>query len=153
MIKEILKIYRVNCRGDILKIKTNKVMTQSVCKKGYHRVFLTVNGKRISIGVHRVVALAFVSGKTRWRNEVNHIDGNKSNNTIKNLEWVTRKENMKHGLEVIKTINKPRNELRDKMIVELRKTFGRDDVANVFGVAPENITRICNLSYQDIQNT
>ena len=143
MIKEILKIYRVNCYGDIVKIKTNKAMTHSICNNGYHRVFLTVNGKRMSIGVHRVVALAFISGKTRWRNEVNHIDGNKSNNTIENLEWVTRKENMKHGLEVIKTINKPRNEIRDKMIAELRKTFKRDDVANAFGISLENVSRIC----------
>lgn len=48
--------------------------------------------------IHRMVAEAFVSGRTEERNEVNHIDGNTENNAAYNLEWVTRSENQKHAV-------------------------------------------------------
>ena len=48
--------------------------------------------------IHRMVAEAFVSGRTQERNEVNHIDGNTENNAAYNLEWVTRSENQKHAV-------------------------------------------------------
>lgn len=66
--------------------------------KGYIRVGLNKEGKRKYISVHRLVAMSFLN-KDETRNEVNHIDGKKSNNTLGNLEWVTRSENMKHAVE------------------------------------------------------
>lgn len=63
---------------------------------GYTRVRITIeNGQKV-IGVHRLVALAFVKNNNNYP-EVNHIDENKSNNYYKNLEWVTHKENSNHG--------------------------------------------------------
>ena len=54
-------------------------------------------GKTVTRTVHRMVAIAFVPGRTAERNVVNHKDCNKRNNTPENLEWVTAGENNKHA--------------------------------------------------------
>lgn len=75
--------------------------------KGYRRIQLrTDDGKTLTIGVHRLVALVFlplVEGKTL----VNHKDGNKSNNNVENLEWCTNQENIHHAINtgLLKTKN------------------------------------------------
>lgn len=66
---------------------------------GYYRVCLWGSGKHNMRFIHRLVAEAFlpkVDGKT----QVNHIDGNKGNNSVANLEWVTSKENHIHASEM-----------------------------------------------------
>lgn len=64
--------------------------------KGYLKVGLMKNGKSEKHRVHRLVAKAFIPNPHNLP-EVNHIDGNKQNNSISNLEWVTGKENMEHS--------------------------------------------------------
>lgn len=71
-----------------------KIIKQSVTKEGYARVKL--NGKQFY--VHRLVAIYFIENDG-IKPEVNHIDGNKLNNKIDNLEWVSRRENIKHAME------------------------------------------------------
>ena len=66
---------------------------------GYLNIRLGSKGREA--GVHRFVAEAFIS-KISGKNDVNHIDGDKTNNRVDNLEWVDRKENMKHCREVLK---------------------------------------------------
>lgn len=63
---------------------------------GYLFVNLSNNSKIKRIGIHRLVALAFIQ-KPSDNVEVNHIDGNKKNNSVENLEWVTRRENILHS--------------------------------------------------------
>ena len=87
--------YWVSRDGDVFG--KYKKMKHQVCKLGYHRVCLFINGKRITIGVHRLVAIMYISAKVPSTLDVNHIDGDKSNNTVKNLEWVTHAENMNHA--------------------------------------------------------
>jgi hypothetical protein len=65
---------------------------------GYFNAALYSNGKMKRIYVHRLVADAFL-GKENGKEYVNHIDGNKSNNSLSNLEWCTRSENMKHAYD------------------------------------------------------
>lgn len=65
---------------------------------GYMRVSMTKDGKRKKWFMHRIVALAFI-GLNPEGLEVNHRDGNKTNNHVSNLEYVTHKNNMKHAAE------------------------------------------------------
>lgn len=82
--------------GRIMKSIGNYEYKQQACRAGYKRVQFTVDGKRHTTGVHRLVAIAFIPNPEN-KSDVNHIDGNKSNNHVSNLEWCTHKENMAHG--------------------------------------------------------
>lgn len=63
-------------------------------KDGYFYCQLHINHKIKKINIHKLVAEAFVDGKSNLRNEVHHINGDKSCNIASNLKWVTRKENI-----------------------------------------------------------
>lgn len=67
---------------------------------GYYTVCLSKDGKvSYSVGIHRLVAEAFVENTDKTKTEVNHKDGDKLNNYYENLEWVTRKENNEHAIK------------------------------------------------------
>ncbi len=79
------------------KVKVSeRIMRISVDTVGYNIICLTKNSKRKTHKIHRLVAEAFIPNLENKR-EVNHKDGNKQNNNVKNLEWATRKENMRHA--------------------------------------------------------
>lgn len=67
---------------------------------GYIKVDLRVNKTKKTFDVHRLVAITFIDNPHR-KSDVNHIDGNKSNNFVSNLEWATRSENMAHCRNVL----------------------------------------------------
>lgn len=76
-----------------VKIKGRERMPQNG-SSGYHIV--TLKGK--SKLLHRIIAQTFIPNPYNLR-EVNHIDGNKKNNIISNLEWVSREQNIRHGYD------------------------------------------------------
>lgn len=63
---------------------------------GYLCVSLNSKGERKNFYIHRLVATMYIDNP-KCLSEVNHIDGNKKNNDVNNLEWVSRKENIKHA--------------------------------------------------------
>lgn len=67
---------------------------------GYRNVCLANNGYKRTVRVHRIVAKTFIPNPD-GKLEVNHIDGNKANNRVDNLEWCTRKENSLHSVKVL----------------------------------------------------
>lgn len=77
----------------ILKPRENKN------RNGYYELSLRKDGKEKRFKVHRLVACAFIENPYN-KPEVNHIDGNKSNNCVSNLEWTTSKENKEHAWNI-----------------------------------------------------
>lgn len=64
--------------------------------RDYKKVNMNQNGKRVTKKIHRLVAESFIPNPLN-KPQVNHIDGNKENNQVKNLEWVTASENISHS--------------------------------------------------------
>lgn len=87
-----LENYCINEDGLILNVRTRGVIRPSTNKKGYLQVCLT---NKNTYSIHRLAALTFIENKEN-KTEVNHIDGNKLNNHISNLEWNTTQENLEH---------------------------------------------------------
>jgi hypothetical protein len=91
-------LYEVSNYGNIRNYKTKIKKLFVFDKKGYVRVSLYKNSKPTMKRVHRFVALAFISNPLK-KSQVNHIDGDKDNNIVSNLEWVTNQENMTHAIK------------------------------------------------------
>lgn len=68
-------------------------------RRGYFEVNLSVNNNRHDISIHRLVAENFIDNPLKLP-QVNHKDGNKLNNCVDNLEWVTRSQNVKHAYDM-----------------------------------------------------
>lgn len=88
----------VKQRNGSVQIKRGRVMSQTKNHKGYPLISFSKDNKRYSRAVHRLVAIAFVENP-EGKPQVNHIDGDKTNNNSDNLEWVTASENVVHALE------------------------------------------------------
>ena len=89
--------YLISTLGNVKTVngKPKKIVYDN---KGYGRVELWKNNKGKKFRVHRLVAETFIPNPL-GKEQVNHIDGNKKNNCVSNLEWVTPKENIKHAIE------------------------------------------------------
>jgi hypothetical protein len=89
--------YKVSNNGKILSLAKNVRMKTHINGRGYECFLFTKNGKRINVRVHQVVAKAFLPNQNSYP-EVNHVDGNKKNNLVENLEWCTRDYNLRHAV-------------------------------------------------------
>ena len=83
--------------GTIESLLTGKTITKRIGPKGYYQINLCINGKCKTFMFHRLMAIAFIDNPENLPC-VNHIDGNKLNNSLSNLEWVTYKENSQHAV-------------------------------------------------------
>ena len=93
--------YEVSDQGQVRNKETQHVKSLRYSNKGYARVTLYPSGKTYS--VHRLVMDTFVENQDNLPS-VNHKDGNKKNNKLENLEWCTPKQNTRHAIDVIKTM-------------------------------------------------
>lgn len=93
-------IYQVSNFGQVKNINTGKILKYGMCK-GYGLVKLYKNGQKTTQRVHRLVAEAFLPQSPNL-DQVNHIDGCRSNNHISNLEWTNNALNQKHSFDVLK---------------------------------------------------
>lgn len=98
-IYRIDKAFQVEADYQHMTRKLSELSTEET-SKGYLRVYLSKNGKRKHHKVHRLVAQAFIPNPDN-KPQVNHIDGNKKNNSITNLEWVTDTENKERRKEIL----------------------------------------------------
>lgn len=84
-------------RGKGIFYLKGRVLKYGKDKDGYLQINLFKNGKCYARKVHRLVAIAFIA-RVENKEEVNHIDGNKNNPSVTNLEWCNRTENRLHAV-------------------------------------------------------
>lgn len=97
IINNIKTDYDIDENGIIFSHKTNKILKGSIFNTGYRMVRLTINGQKKAYAVHRLVAENFIPNDQKMP-IVNHKDGNKLNNNVDNLEWVTQSQNRQHAI-------------------------------------------------------
>lgn len=98
--------YFIRSDGIVISKNANKgckiaELYQHISNSGYKQVVLYLNDGIKALYVHRLVAEAFIQNPDK-KLQVNHIDGNKLNNNVENLEWVTQKENCSHYRSMLK---------------------------------------------------
>lgn len=93
---QVSNLGRIKSLGNKINHKNSIYLKKRPNKYGYEYVILQNNKKKKSKTVHRLVAEAFISNLEN-KKQVNHIDGNKLNNNVDNLEWSTPSENIKHS--------------------------------------------------------
>ena len=138
--------YYVSSDGRVASMKSKKWLRCSIVK-GYKYIKIKVDGKRKNVYVHRMVAECFLGESTL---EVNHIDGNKMNNNVENLEYATHKDNMEHayknGLIDSRGSRNGMSKLNEDLVLEiktkLKDGFKRKDLAKEYGVSCVTIGEI-----------
>jgi len=129
-------------------LKRGKMRKLYLTKHGYVQMDLSKFGRKKSFKVHRLLAIAFIPNPENKRC-VNHIDGNKTNNHIDNLEWVTDSENVIHGFK-IGLITRPLGQdhhgskLTDKDVLYIRseKSISNVEIAKKYGLCRSTIIKI-----------
>jgi len=127
--------YQVSSLGRVKSLARNgspygeNIRKLSHTKDGYLKIRLLGNGKDITTRVHRLVAEAFIENPDN-KETVNHIDGNKENNSVENLEWSDRHEQLYHAynLGLKKPMQGCKNahaKLTEEQVREIRATYVR----------------------------
>lgn len=140
------KRYDVSIDGVVTNIETGKIMKPSIDKAGYWRVHLSIDRVKRSTGIHRLVAMKYISlfVEDTTGYEVNHIDCNKSNNCIYNLEWTSHKQNMAHAKKYKRmTKDTLKKDLRNDAIIDLHSLgWSTTRLAATFEVSQARISYI-----------
>lgn len=118
---------------------------------GYRQVTFRISNKRHCLRVHRLVANAFLAEGRSDQNFVNHIDGDKLNNHVSNLEWATHTENLRHAINTglldtkgEKSVNSKLTEEQVLQIRQLYHTKTQSQLAEQFGIGRRHIGDIVN---------
>lgn len=145
---------RVKSLARIRKYKLNdyakhkeRILKLNLTYKGYHSIGLSKNNKRKTYFVHRLVALAFIPNPEN-KPEVNHNDGNKTNNNDWNLKWNTGKENVIHSIKHLKCKRACGEKtaiakLTEKEVLEIRRLY--QIYYNAQKYSPINLAKRYNL--------
>lgn len=150
--------YKISNKGRIIT-KSGKLAKMTVRKDGYISCSVKFIDGFIARNVHRAVAYAFLKQPTK-EHEVNHKDGNKQNNCVENLEWVTKKENQIHASHVLgKRVGEDcyYSRLTEDKVLEiynLCKTTNMlyKDIAKMYDVVPSIVSLIaCGKKWKNLK--
>jgi len=99
LVKGFENNYEIDQDGNVFNLKTGRQKMPTLLPVGYYSLNLYINNVGHWRYIHRMVAEAYLENPDN-KPEVNHIDGVKTNNTVSNLEWVTRQENSLHAYKL-----------------------------------------------------
>jgi len=164
-IKDYENIYQISNLGRVKRLERKvidtlkriytypeKILTGDHSKSDYTKITLVKNRKNKVFRIHRLVAITFIPNLENKR-EVNHKDGNKLNNNIANLEWVSPSENIRHafnaGLSTQKGSKNNFSKLTEDQVKEIFKLaatskFTQTEIAKKFKISRTTVSDIKN---------
>lgn len=152
--KDVIKFenkYQISNTGKVKNKKTGLILKPKYNQKGYQYVNLSIDRyKSVKWYIHRLVGLHFIDNPQK-KPQINHIDGNPSNNNVENLEWVTNEENQRHtvlnNLHFQGELHRSSKFTNDsiKLLPKLINVgFSLKEINQITGVAVQNIQKIIN---------
>ena len=147
-------LYSISNSGLVKSFHRNgvKILKPGISTYGYEFVVLQKNGYKKTKLIHQLVIENF-SGKCPEGMQVNHKDGNKRNNDVKNLEYVTPRENTIHAIEVLGKKRSCEHHWKSKITQEqvdkMRKLYKtgkyvQTELGKMFGIHRGQVSKICN---------
>lgn len=147
--------YFISNDGKVYSKKSNqfKEIKSHIYKNGYVGVSLYRNGKHYNKYIHRLVAETFIPNQRR-KPQVNHKNGIKTDNRVKNLEWTTRSENMQHSFIILKHKSSMfgkfgKNNPKTKIIQQIKngiiiaEFYGLKEAEKQTRINCKNISKVC----------
>ncbi len=133
--------YEAQYDGRIWSNKTNRFLQPASNGKGYQRVVLMIDGKKFSTYVHRFIAENLIPNPENLP-EINHKNGDKSDNSVGNLEWVSSSDNKIHAINT--GLRKVNGIIQMKKNCDYFYIWASAKEAEEFtGVNSKNIQRVC----------
>lgn len=137
----------VNGKHKNKAFRKGRVLKPEKVQAGYYRVELQKNGFKKRLYVHRLVADSFIPNPHN-KPQVNHINSMRDDNIVYNLEWVTPKENIIHGVEhgdVKYGENHPKSKLSKKRVLEILEL-------KKGGMYPKGISEVTGINISTVGN-
>lgn len=153
-IKSVEREYFCGSNHKTRKIVEEKIITPKINNNGYAYYIFSINKVKKQFFIHRLVADAFVSGRTEEKNIINHKDENTLNNRADNLEWCTQKYNLNYGNRAKKFVTTMNNAskwrhppkrvrcfFKGKLLAEFSSIH---EAAKFYNIDPMAIRNACN---------
>ena len=141
-------LYKVSNQGNVISINNGRNVKREANLKGYRIINLWKNGIGKMFRVHRLVAKAFIPNP-EGKPCIDHINGNRSDNRVENLRWVTNKENQNNPITKNKFKNrkgKPHHEIqieqvKNGVVIKIHQSI--NSAARELNITASNISAIC----------
>ena len=141
--------YQVSDSGKVFSLKTDKLLKPYDSGRVYLQVDLYKDFSKKRHSIHRLVIETFIENIDK-KEQVNHVDGCKTNNYLSNLEWCTRSENMKHayknGLNTGRPVKSVSQFTLTGKLIHIFKSI--TEAEKITGVNDGNIISACKGKYK-----
>lgn len=158
-------LYQVSNLGNVRTLNYKRtgevrILRPGIQKRtGYLSVTLNKNGTQKTKPVHRLVAEAFIPNPNNYK-IINHIDGNKANNNVTNLEWCTHSHNNKHaynlGLKKVTENQRKAGKMKAKAVIQydldgnyIKRWKSQAEAAQTLNINQRNISSCCRGKYKN----